>query len=60
MICDINTFFEIQDCGQKLCTASNSRFQFENVGNRAKTDIVTPTSLNARDLSKMIWLYFMS
>ena len=33
-----------------------SRFAFENDGNRTKTDLVTLTLLNARDLSKIIML----
>ena len=53
--------FEIQDGGQVLCTMSkfkafSSRIAFENVGNRAKTDLVTLILLNARDLSKIITL----
>ena len=56
-----NTFFEIQDGGQTLCTVSklkafSSRCAFENVGNRTKTDLITLTFLNARDLSKIITL----
>ena len=36
------------------------RFAFDNVGNRTKTDLVTLIFLNARDLSKIIMLEFMS
>ena len=37
-----------------------SQFAFENVVNRTKTDLVTLTLLNARDLSKIVMLEFMS
>ena len=54
-----NTFFEIQDGGQVLCTVSklkafSSGCAFQNVGNRTKTDLVTLILLNGRDLSKII------
>ena len=58
-----NTFFEVQDGGQVLCTLSKfksffSQFEFDNVKN-TKTDLVTLILLNAKDLRK-IMLYFMS
>ena len=51
----------IQDGGQVIYTVSKfeaffSRFAFENVGTRTKTDLVTLILLNARDLSKILTL----
>ena len=65
MICDVihvgialDTFFEIQDGSQVLCTVSKFKAfsrRFENDGNRTKADLVTVLLLlNARDLGKTI------
>ena len=53
--------FEVQDGGQVLRTVSKfkavfSRFAFENVRNRTKTDLVTLICLIARALNKIITL----
>ena len=62
----INTFFQIQDGGQLLCTVSkfkafSSRCAFENVGNGTKTDLLSNTNtVECKDLSKIITLSFKS
>ena len=56
-----NIIFEIQDGGQVFCTMSKlkaflSHLALENVGNRAKTVLVTLIALNKSNLSKILIL----